>query len=111
LKAILVFHHGKAKQNGAWCLPSLVSFCYKSAERGGRLEWREGKQTKQGRGACMAQKSCLAGNQQLLLRSLPITTAVRITPTRLAAIVLLQHRRKHGTYINPDRRKKYVFNV
>jgi hypothetical protein len=35
------------------------------------------------------QKSCLAGNQQLLLRSLPITTAVRITPTQMAAIVRL----------------------
>jgi len=63
------------------------------------------EQTKQGCGACMAQKSCLAGNQQLLLRSLPITTAVRITPTQLAAIVLLQNRRNHATYINPDRRK------
>jgi hypothetical protein len=39
LKAILLFHHGKAKQNNAPCLESLVSFCYKAEGWGGRLKW------------------------------------------------------------------------
>jgi hypothetical protein len=100
LKAVLIFYHGKAKQNSAWWLPSLVSFCYKEVGCGRRLERvvrGRMEQTKHVRAAWRAQKSCIARTQQLLLRSLPITTAVKITPSQLDAIERLQRQHwKHN---------------